>query len=68
MSSKTFYTDPAGAGHEVIVVETGKKMTLIQYFDNTRRGTMFKAGRRISHATRVRVWVYNNELRTVPQS
>lgn len=64
---KTFYTDPAGASHEVVVVERGKRMTLIQYFDNTRRGTMWKAGRRISHGTRVRVWVYNHELREVGQ-
>lgn len=43
-------------------------MTLISYLDNARRGTTYRAGRRISHATRVRTWVYNNELRPVSAS
>jgi hypothetical protein len=59
---KTYYTDPKGVGHEVIVVEVGKKMTLIQYFDNARRGETWHRGRRYNHATCVRLWVYNHEL------
>jgi hypothetical protein len=63
MTAGTFYTDPSGRGHEVTVIERGRKMTLVQYFDNERRGDRWKAGRRYSHATRVRVWVYNHELK-----
>lgn len=63
MSNQAYYTDPAGTSHTVNVIERGKKMTLIEYMDNARRGETWRRGRRYSHATRTRVWVYNHELR-----
>ena len=63
-TQSTYYRDTAGATHKVVVVEVGKRMTLIQYFDNTRRGERWVHGRKYNHATRVRTYVYNHELRT----
>lgn len=64
MDDVTFYRDPAGKVHRVHVLDVGKKMTLIEYLDNARRGTMFRNGRRINHATRVRIYVYHAQLWT----
>lgn len=61
----TFYRSPDGQSHQVTVVEVGKKMTLIQYFDNSRRGDRWKNGRRYNHGTLTRRWVYNHELKAV---
>ena len=63
MATEAFYTDPAGNGHRVTVIERGKKMTSISYFDNTRRGVRHAHGRIYNHATCVRVKVWNHELR-----
>jgi hypothetical protein len=69
MSTYTLYHDPCGVSHQVTVVETvGKNMSLIEYYDNDRRGIRFKNGRKYSHATRMRVLVYNHELKHLTES
>lgn len=57
-----FWKDPSGRTRKVTITNETAKMYHIEYFDNERRGTMFKAGRKISHATRVRLIVYKTEV------
>lgn len=65
---KAFYTDPAGTTHAADVIEArGPKMSVIEYWNNAKRGTRFKAGRRYNHGSRERVIVYNSELRPIPE-
>lgn len=65
---KAFYTDPTGTTHCADVIEArGPKMSVIEYWDNARRGTRFKSGRRYNHGTRARVIVFNHELRPVEE-
>jgi len=60
---RVFWTDPQGNPHEVRVIEQSKKMTVIEYFDNSLRFTTHHRGRRYNHGTRQRIRVYNHELR-----
>lgn len=59
------WKDPAGAWHRVTVIMQSHRSSTVEYFDNTRRGICMKAGRKYNHATRVRVVVWNTELREV---
>lgn len=65
LAHATFWTDPAGVTHKVEVLEQREKTSTIEYFDNARRGEIWRRGRRYSHATRTRVVVYTHELRPV---
>jgi hypothetical protein len=58
------YTDPTGVTHQVNVLERRAKTSTIEYLDNAKRGETWKNGRRYNHATRVRVVVYNTELKS----
>lgn len=58
------WTDPTGKAHEVMVLETGKKMSLITYWDNSRRGTVYHRGRKYNHGTLMKLWVDTRELRS----
>lgn len=62
---QAFWTDAAGVAHKVTIVEEKVSTATIEYFDNSpgKRGVTYKAGRKYSHGTRVRVVVYKTELR-----
>lgn len=65
--TRTFYTDPQGVAHEVVVEERRKRTATINYLDNARRGVTWHRGRKFNHASRVRVIVNLSELREVNQ-
>lgn len=59
LPTQAFWTDPCGAPHTVTILESNRRMTRIEYLDNTRRhgGSNGRA-----YATRRQVWVYNTEI------
>ena len=54
LNSEMFYRDPTGAWHKATVIEPGKVMSVIGYWDNTRRGIRTVAGRNYNHGTYAR--------------
>ena len=64
------WTDPGGMTHRATVVDLRPGRfpgAVIEYWDNTRRGNSYRAGRRYNHGTRARVVVYQRELRPVTE-
>ncbi len=61
-SRNAFWRGPDGKVHKVHVYDQTVKTYSNEYFDNTRRGIMYKNGRKISHATRVKLIVWRTEV------
>ena len=61
----TLWKDPTGVWHRVTVVKKEHRSATIEYFDNARRGSTYRRGRRYSHATRVRAVVWLGELKEI---